>query len=686
MVGAGRTPGGLGHEVLRHVVDGGFTGDVVAVNAQVAAGETVGGVPAYPRLSAVPHDVDLVVVAVPAEDVLAVVAEAARTELSGSSWCPPGSPRPTTTGRERQADLVRPRARLRDARRRPECTGAAEHCARVWLNASIAHRLPARGRAGFFCQSGALGGAILERAAARGLGVSTFVSAGNRADVSGNDLMQYWEDDPATDVVLLYLESIGNPRKFTRIARRLSRRKPVLAVRSGRSTQALPLGHRVRRTTLPPEALDALFEQSGVIQTRTLTELFDVGVLLTHQPLPDGAAVAVVTNSDALAVLAADAIEAAGLHVGGSPVALRGDASAQAFATAMAAAVEDPAVHVVLAVHLPSVGTDPTAHEALILDAARRGTTAVAAVLVAAAADRGLLSDGSVSVPVFGTVEEAVTAIAAVVRYAAWRRAPQSLPPELPGLRVAEADELLGRLVAGLPPAGTGAAELRLRAQEPGDELSTLLAAYGIGVRPSVVVTAASQAVQAARRLGYPVALTAIDPENERRVDGVGVRLDLYNDRAVRGAWRALSAELDPGQAVERSVQGMVGRGVDCRVGTVEDPSFGPVVALTVGGAVPQLLGDRTYRIPPLTDADAHALVTSPRVAPLLSRVPEAAREDLERLLVRVGRLAEESPEVAWLVLDPVLVTTDGPVVLSAQARVRRPGTRTDGDARRLLR
>ncbi|HET8971075.1 MAG TPA: GNAT family N-acetyltransferase [Candidatus Nanopelagicales bacterium] len=684
VVGAGRGPVGLGRELLRHIVEGGFTGTVVAVNPRVPSGEQLGGVATYPRLADVPHEIDLVVVVVPAPEVQQVVRDAAAVGAVGLVVLSAGFAEVGELGRARQADLV---ALARGHGMRvvgPNALGLINTDPAVRLNASAAPRLPERGIAGFFSQSGSLGGAILERAARRGLGISTFVSAGNRADVSGNDLMQYWEDDASTGVVLLYLESIGNPRKFTRIARRLSQRKPVVAIRSGRSTQALPLGHRVRRSTLPAAAVDAMFSQSGVMQTETLAELFDVAALLTHQPLPQGPRVAVISNSDAMALLAADALESHDLLVCGEPDDLPPDVSAAQFASALNTAVADPTVHAILAVHVSPFGGDTSGYVAAIIAAAEAGTTPVLAVTLGNEDDRGLLGEGPSAVPKYDTVEDAVKALAVVVPYVAWRNAPSSEPPDLPGIRVEEADRLLGRLVAELPSTDR-AAELRLRVGEGDDELSELLGAYGIEVEPSALVDNATQAVQAARRLGYPVSLTVTDPELERRVDGVGVRLDLYNDRALRGAWKALAQELGPGRHVERTIQRMVPRGVDCRIGSVEDPSFGPVVALTVGGAVPQLLGDRSYRIPPLTAADADALIRSPRVEPLLRQLPPEARAGLATLLVRVGRLAVESPEVSWLVLDPVLVSAAGPVVLAARARVRRPGTRTDGDARRLL-
>ncbi|MEO8775206.1 MAG: acetate--CoA ligase family protein, partial [Candidatus Nanopelagicales bacterium] len=538
------------------------------------------------------------------------------------------------------------------------------------------------GRTGFFCQSGALGSSILDLAARRGVGTSTFVSAGNRSDVSGNDLMQYWEDDPATDVVLLYLESIGNPRKFTRIARRLSRRKPVVAIRSGRSTQAFPLGHRVRRSTLPREALDALFSQSGVIQTATLAQMLDIAVLLEHQPLPNGPRVAVVGNSDALAVLATDAIEAESMVLAGSPVALRGDGSSAAFAAALAAVVDDPSPDSLLVLHVPPFDVEREAFLGQILAVADRSSRPVVAVLGGGGTHRGLLRGEHAVVPTFDTVEDAVKAMAAVHGYARWLASPEGVVPELGDVRRADAHVVVDRLIARLPTPDPGA-ELNVSALDGGD-LVELLAAFGIVVRPAMSVTTAAQAVAAARGFGYPVALTARDPKDRHRADGVGVRLDLGNDRAVRTAWRALRGELGSATGVEHSVQAMASRGVEARIASAEDALFGPVVSLAVGGDVVQLLGDRAYRIPPLTDADAHALLTSPRAAPLLSRVAPDGLLALEELLIRVGQLAETCPELASLVLDPVLVTPEGPVVLAARALVRRPRSRTDGEARRL--
>lgn len=681
VVGASRRPGSIGHSVLRHLVTGGFTGPVSAVNAYADVGTTIADAPAYRCLADVPAPVDLVVVAVPAQEVGPVVEQAAAVGAAGLVVVSAGFAEEGEAGRRVQDELV---ATARGSGMRvvgPNAMGVINTDPTVSLNASLAPTLPPRGRTGFFCQSGALGAAILARIGERGLGLSTFVSAGNRADVSGNDLLQFWEDDEATEVVLLYLESIGNPRKFTRIARRLARRKPVVAVRTGRSTQALPLGHRVRRSALPREAVDALFEQSGVIQTETLTEMLDVASLLSNQPLPHGDTVAVVSNSDALAVLAVDAIDAEHLSMAGPVTVLHWDVDPAGLRAALETAIEDPEVGAVLAVHVPPLLTAQVEHIDAILAAAGGSPKPVVAVLSTPGQDRGLAGPSGAGVPVFGSVEEAVRPLAAVARYAAWRARPEELPTEPP--RVAEADAILGAVVAGLA-ATPSLDEVHLRASGGDDDLTRLLGAYGVTLLPSEVVTSASEAVRAAHRFGYPVALTASDPGGERRVDGIGVRLDLYDERAVRGAWKALHGESGADEHQQFVIQPMAERGVDCCVATAEDPSFGPVVSLIVGGSVPVLLRDRAFRIPPLTGSDARALVDSPRIAPLLGRVPDEVLGELEELLVRLGRLAEESPALAELTLDPVLLTPHGLVVLGARACVRRPGTRVDDDARKL--
>ncbi|NUO98320.1 MAG: GNAT family N-acetyltransferase, partial [Nonomuraea sp.] len=307
VIGASREPGGVGQTVLRNLLAADFTGPVYPVHRQVRA---VAGVRAYPSVTAIDGEVDLAVVAVPAEGVLDVVKECAEKGVHGLVVVSSGFGETGERGRARQDELARIARSYGLRVVGPNCLGIANTDPAVKLNATLAATVPGRGRVGFFSQSGALGTALLQRVAQRGMGISSFVSAGNRADVSGNDLLQYWEEDDATEVILLYLESLGNPRKFTRLARRIARDKPIVVVKSG----GTPAGHSAEELGLPDSAISSLFAQAGLIRVDDLIQLFDVGQLLAYQPLPAGPRVALVTNSDALGLLAADACVSAGLE------------------------------------------------------------------------------------------------------------------------------------------------------------------------------------------------------------------------------------------------------------------------------------------------------------------------------------------------------------------------------------
>jgi acyl-CoA synthetase (NDP forming)/GNAT superfamily N-acetyltransferase len=691
VVGAGRDPDSLGHRLLLHVLEGGYTGRVSAVNRHAAdAGVRVLDVSTYGSVRDVPGPMGLAVLAVPADEVAAVVDDCARAGVAGLLVVSSGFAEAGPDGVERQRALVR-QARGRGMRViGPNALGIVNTDPSVSLNASLSPTMPGCAPIGFFCQSGSLGRVILARAVGRGLGVSTFVSAGNRADVSGNDLLQYWQDDESTDVVLLYLESVGNPRKFTRVARRLCRAKPVVAMRSGRSTQAFPLGHTVRRTSLPVAAVDAMFAQSGVIETDTLGEMFDVAGLLAFQPLPLGRRVAVVGNSDALAVLTADACEGAMLEVVGAPVTLPHDCTPQDLARALAAVIDDPAVDSVVVAHVPVLGRDGAPWEAVVAEAAHRGSKPLVAVLVAAREESGLIAPppgeatGRHAVPYYGTVEDAVRALRRVTRYSEWRARPLGEIPDLTDVRPEIARSVVENVLGS---AATAVAERVLHALRPDDDLTRLLAAYGIVVWTVHPVAGAEDAVSAARAVGFPVVLKTLDPRLVSRTDLGGLRLNLDSEAAVRAAYASMSASLDE-QAMDRLVvQRMADPGVACVVGSAEDALFGPVVSFGLAGVVPELLGDRGYRIPPLTDADARDLVSAPGASPILDGVGGTAAVDrpaLEALLVRVGLMADDVPELAELRLEPVVVSPSGLAVLGARARLRRPDARADTGTRRL--
>ncbi len=647
--GASASGQGVGAALLGHLRDGGFPGAVVPVHRSAAR---VGGLPAYRCAADAGAPVDLAVVAVPPEAVATVVDDAAAAGAHGLVVVSAGFAESGPAGAAAQRELIRAAHAAGMRVVGPNCLGIANTDPGVRLNATLAPRLPPPGRVGFFSQSGALGVALLAEAERRGLGLSSFVSAGNRADVSGNDLLQYWQDDPQTDAVLLYLETFGNPRKFARLARRMSRVKPVVAVASATRPEGLA-------GDLPgpdAHAVTALFARSGVIRVDTVAELFDAGLLLAHQPLPAGRRVAVVGNASALAGLAVTACRANGLTVAdGYPVHLSPQAGAHEFAGALAGAATDDRVDALVAVfapplpgQLPDEDADFASAVASVALAGQKPT--VATFLAGSLPAR---------VPAYPSVEEAVRALGRVANYADWLRRPPGTVPDLPGVDPSAAAAALHG-----PPAA-------------------LLATYGITVVPSQDVSSEDEAAAAADAFGYPVAVKAAAGGLRHRIDLGAVRLGLPDERALRHAYAEMATRFGP----QMLVQPMVAPGVACTVEMVEDPAFGPVIGFGLGGVAGELLGDRAWRAAPLTDHAAEALVDEPRAAPLLWGYRGAEPVDraaLVDLLLRVGRLADEHPGIRSLSLNPVLARPDGCSVLHATVEVGDAVPRPDTGPRRL--
>ena len=682
VIGASRSRDKVGHALVRNLVRGGFTGPVYAVNPDATA---VSGVPAYPSVRAVPGEVDLALVAVPADAVIDVVHDCAARGVKGLVVVSAGFAETGPDGRERQGELVRIARSYGMRVVGPNCLGIVNTDPAYSLNASMAPLVPPPGRVGFFSQSGALGIAILEAVATRGLGLSTFVSAGNRADVSGNDLLQYWHDDPATEVVLLYLESLGNPRKFSRLARMVAAEKPVVAVKSGRSTQGVPLGHTVRATDIPVAALDAMFRQSGVIRVDTLAEMFDVAQALALQPLPAGPRVAVVGNSDSLGLLAADAAAAAGLEVVGAPDDLGPRATAADFQQALTRLVDDAGVDSVVVVYVPTLESGRAEEVARVLAAvAARSSKPVVTTFLGSGGvpealrlldDRGVPGRGSV--PSYPSPEEAARALAHVTSYAQWRIRPRGRVPAIDGCDAEAAHRLVTERLAERP--GGGPLE--------GPALSALLASYGITLLEMLPVATVEDAVRAGEQLGWTVVLKATAAHLSHRPDLADVWRNIDTPDEMRDAWTTMCRTLaDPAKG-DFVVQPMAPPGVPVTVRAQEDALFGPVVSFGVSGVTTELLGDRSYRIPPLTDVDAAAMVREVKAAPLLLGYRGGAMADVravEDLLHRVSRLIDDLPEVADVELGPVLVGTEGLAVVNASAHVATPDPRSTWYTRRL--
>ncbi|MGW1284614.1 bifunctional acetate--CoA ligase family protein/GNAT family N-acetyltransferase [Streptomyces sp. NPDC002586] len=712
VIGVGRAPGGVGRSVLGNIRDAGYGGRLHAVNKAFPGDlKEVDGVRAYRSVRDVENPVDLAVVAVPAEYVPGAVAECGEHGVQGLVVLSSGYAESGPEGRERQRALVQ-QARAYGMRIiGPNAFGVINTSAEVRLNASLAPEMPRPGRIGMFAQSGAIGIALLSRLHRRGggvtgvTGVSTFVSAGNRADVSGNDVLQYWYDDPETDVVLMYLESIGNPRKFARLARRTAAAKPLVVVQG---VGSVPQGHAVRATRLPHAIVSALLRQAGVIRVDTITELVDAGLLLARQPLPAGPRVAILGNSESLGVLTYDRCLAEGLRPA-RPLDLTTGATAADFHGALARALADDTCDSVVVTAIPAIG-EASPGDAELAEALRSAAAAVpgkpvlvvhvelgglaealsaAASTAPQAAQRASgtgggahpaplpaplepLRDGTRLIPAYPAAERAVRALAEAVRYGQWRR--EAMDPG----KVPEYDDIdekgAARLIGELLARGEG-----LTISDA--ETCELLGKYGIPVRRALPAPTRDAAAEAARTLGYPVALKATAPHLRHRADLGGVRLDLADEEQLRRAYAELTELFGPPEELRPVVQGMAPRGVDTVVRAVIDPAAGAVLSFSLAGAASQLLGDMAHRLIPVTDREATSLVRSIRTAPLLFGWRGSTPVDtpaLEELLLRVSRLVDDHPEVVAVTLEPVVVAPHGVSVLGATVRLAPPPARDD--------
>jgi len=681
VVGASRRADSIGHQLLQNILAAGFNGRVHAVNSEALE---VQGLKAHARVSDIPDHVDLAVVAVPAGSVLEVVQDCAAAGVKALLVASAGFAESGPAGEHLQHELLRT---ARESGLRvigPNSFGVINSHPDVRLNASLAPAMPPAGHLGLFSQSGALGIAVLADAARRNLGISIFASAGNRVDVSGNDLMQYWIDDDETHAVGLYLESVGNPRKFSRIARQLAALKPVIVVKSGVSSYGVPPGHRVRATHVPPAAFDAMLRQAGVIRVENVHQLFDVAQLVIHQPLPRGIRVAIVGNSAALGALTAEACVSWGLEVAHGPVSLPSEAKAPEFATALDAAFGDDGVASVLTCFIPPLVTsDEDVAHAVVESAARSEKPCVATFLGMRGLTKTLSGqagdDGGQrrAVPAYPMPEDAVRALVAATRYGQWRARERGEPLEPSGLDRAAAEGLVDGVLADT---------LAGRRLTP-SEAQTLLAAYGVELWPTIAVETADAAVAAAEKLGYPVVLKSISPTVRHQPGLTGIRVDLGTEASVRESFEVLSWRLSPFDADTFVVQRMATPGVACVVRTEEDPLFGPVVSFSIAGPPTDLLGDIGHRIPPLTDVDVTDLISSVKASPLLDGHHGAGPADrvaLADLIARVSVLADRQPDVASLEINPVMAHPGGVDVLGVEIVVAPAGTRKDAGRRAL--
>jgi acyl-CoA synthetase (NDP forming)/GNAT superfamily N-acetyltransferase len=703
VVGASSRPRTVGGAVLSNLVLAQFQGEIYPI-ASASAGarpRTMRGLRAYPRLAGVPGPVDLLVVAVPADEVLDVVRDCPAAEVKAMVVLSPGFSDVGPAGAKLEAKLL---TAARGAGVRvvgPNCLGITSTASGVSLAATYAPHLPLPGRVGVLTQSGGLGIALLEHTRQAGIGLSSFVSVGNKADISGNDLLSWWDDDPATDIAVLYLESFGNPRKFARLARHVATRKPVVAIKAGRTAVgARAVRSRTAAAAEPARSVAALFRQAGVINVDHVGELIDVVTLLSTQPLPAGPSIAIVGNSGGPGLLAADAAAEFGLALPelsadvqarlrkvlpagaavGNPVDTQTGASAEQFRAAVAAVLADPGVDTLLAIITPAPHTSRDELTRALYEGAEASSKPVVATVVGAEAGTGVLAcpagTNPRGIPGYAFPETAIRAVSRAYEYRAFRDRPSGAVPELPDIQEADAAAVIKQSLAENPEGGWL------------DPLSVecLLAAYGVHCLPSRLVTSARAAGKAALELGMPVALKAVGPELVHKSDIGGVRLGLRSEGSVRKAYAAMQKAVGK-KMWGALIQPMAPPGVETMVGVTADPSFGPLVTFGLGGLWADLIGDQAFRVVPLTDVDAAELVTGVRMSPLLEGYrgsPPCDVDALIDLLLRVGQLADHHPELVALRLNPVVALPSGLAVLDAKAQIAPRAAERDVYSRQL--
>jgi acetyl coenzyme A synthetase (ADP forming)-like protein len=686
VIGASRDQETIGGMLVRNIRAGGFRGKLYPVNPNAAE---IQGLRAYARVREIGEPVDLAVVATPAAAVPDVVADCARAGVRGVVVISSGFGEVGDDGRARERELL---SLVRGSGMRmvgPNCMGVLNTDPEVSMNATFAPSMPPAGGVAMLSQSGALGLAILDMAEHLGIGLSTFVSVGNKADVSSNDMLSFWAEDPNTSVILLYLESFGNPRKFARIAPQVARIKPIVAVKSGRSASGsrAASSHSAALASLDV-AVETLFEQSGVIRTDTMAQLFDVAALLATQPVPGGARVGVVTNAGGPGILLADACEARGLELSelseqtraelakflppqaglSNPVDLLAAATPEQYSRAVEIVGNDPNIDALVVVCIPVVAAATEEIARAIAGAAAmipKDKPILANFLSSRGAPRVLSQGARGAIPSFAFPEDAAMALAAATRYGRWRRRPVGRLETLAPFARDAVRAVIDRALAG----AEGAIWLRA------EDLSTVLRAAGIEFAESVDV-AAADAAPAAARLGYPLVVKVSSPAILHKSDVGGVILGVENDESAAEAVETLRRRmLVLGKPLERVLlQRQVAGAIESLVGVTVDPVFGPLLVVGAGGVLVELLGDVAFHLVPVSDVDAREMITRLKSRALFDGYrgsPPADRDELVALIQRVSALVEAVPELVELDLNPVKVLAPGSGAVVVDGRMR---------------
>jgi len=689
VVGASPKMTGLGFSVFRCLMSAGFSGTIFPVNLK---GEPVASVKGYASVLDIPDEIDLAVIVVPAEAVQTTVEQCGRKGVRGIVVISAGFGEAGPEGELKQAKLLNTVRSYGMRMVGPNCMGIINTDPTLRMNATFSPVYPPAGKIAFATQSGGLGLAILEYARALNMGLSNFVSIGNRADVSSNDLMQYWREDPLTDVILLYLESFGNPQKFARIARSVTPKKPIVVVKSGRTAAgARAAASHTGAMASTDVAADALFKQAGIIRVNTLEELFDVAIMLAYQSIPRGKRVAILTNGGGPGILTADACADRGLEVPiltektraemrsfltsqasvSNPIDMTAEAGYPQYSRALKLLLADPNVDITIAILVTPAKSRIEDVARAIKEAApeykKAGKTLVASFMGQHGVSVDLHYEGG-NVPSYAFPEAAAIALQKACEYGDWQKRPQGAVPVFTDIDREKAQRIVKAALAE-----SSARPLWLDAER----VNVLLDCYGIKTVSSEVAATAESAAALAEKVGYPVAVKLFSKTIAHKTEVGGVALNLESATAVRKAFNDIKRKLKAiGKEAEMqgvTVQPMINSGVETIVGVTQDPSFGPLILFGLGGIYTELFKDVAFRIHPLTDIDAKEMVRSVKAYQLLTGWRGAKSADipaLEDLLLRVSAMVEDIDQIKELDLNPVKVQEAGKGYTAVDARI----------------
>jgi acetyltransferase len=680
VIGASRRKQTIGREILHNLVEFEFNGPCYPINPE---SPVVHSMRAYRRLADLPEPVDLAIIVVPRERVLGVIDECGRMGVPGVVVISAGFKEVGEEGAALEEKLDRKIKRYGMRMVGPNCMGVINTETGVRLNATFAATVPSRGNVGFISQSGALGEAILADASESRLGVAMFISMGNKTDISGNDMLEYWETNDDVQVILMYLESFGSPRRFTQLARRITRKKPIITVKAGRTAAGARAATSHTGSIVGLDiATESLLEQCGVLRVPSLEEMFVQAAALANQPVPQGGRVAIVTNAGGPAILCTDSLIGRGVELAefrpatrralakvlpaeasiANPVDMIASADADRYRAALDLVQRDPGVDGIIAIFVSPIMIDAFEVARAIADASHGSKPVLSVFMGKKRSGEGLDELARQRVPVYRFPDEAASAMSALVRYQKLRDAPQGREVRFEVDRARAARAIRGARRAG-------------RTELIPQEVQEILIAYGFPLAQSRTAGTAAEAIAAGQEIGYPVVLKIESERISHKTDVGGVKLDLRNADEIGQGFRDLTARLadrDPDLRVQ--VQKMVRGGREVILGMTRDTQFGPLLMFGLGGVFVEVMRDVSVRIHPLTDVGAKTMIERVKGYPLLAGArgeKPVALPLIEKCLLRLSQLVSDfEDDLAELDLNPFIVTESAEHSFVVDARI----------------